>query len=422
LGNTVVLIEHNLDVVKSADWLIDMGPEAGQDGGTVVAAGTPEEIVAVANRSDGKGSPKKEITSFTGEALAPVLKAGPYQPRDVYDPSQHVEERPEDLEISDVGREAKMPWEIDGRRWHTEQRVGRKGEPCRWDGKILSEVVDRIQQSGTCSETNWNSRSIVEIAAEKKSLGWFFHAITGEAWLLKMKFRVAKNTFNREEIVKRLNLQTLNEIDHLPIYGNEPRVKCKSLRGPWQEVQVNAHSWDEINTEEFWSLVDEAVDGFQKFTQLSELNLEDHMPWKKLGQRWHFMRKGFSPGKRIQWDVAVWEELYEILESLAPDGQFLWNNKVLVHLYLKGQRDPWATVITKRTSSLDLVLTGPKDGVTLGRLTSLARERELDSSRADRDLVKLGFRTVADLHRGDLSEFLKEHRDATMPQAVEKGS
>ncbi len=210
-----------------------------------------------------------------------------------------------------------MPWEIEGRRWHTELRVGRRGEPCRWDGKILSEVVDRIQQAGTFSETNWNSRSIVEIAAEKKSLGWFFHAITGEAWLLKMKFRVAKNTFNREEIVQRLNLQTLNQMDHLPIYGNEPRVKCKSLRGPWQEVQVNAHSWDEINSDEFWSLLDEAVDGFQKFTQLSELNLEDHMPWKKLGQRWHFMRKGFSPGKRILWDVAVWEELYEILESLC---------------------------------------------------------------------------------------------------------
>jgi excinuclease ABC subunit A len=116
--------------------------------------------------------------------------------------------------------------------------------------------------------------------------------------------------------------------------------------------------------------------------------------------------------------VAVWEELYEMLESLAPGGQFLWNNKVLVHLYLKGQRDPWATVVTKRSSSLDLILTGPKDGVTLGRLLPLAHSRELDSTRPDRDLVKLGFRTLADLHRGDLFEFLKEHRDATLLQAV----
>jgi excinuclease ABC subunit A len=43
-GNTVVVIEHNLDVIKSADWVIDMGPEAGDDGGRVVACGTPETV------------------------------------------------------------------------------------------------------------------------------------------------------------------------------------------------------------------------------------------------------------------------------------------------------------------------------------------------------------------------------------------
>ena len=46
-GNTVVVIEHNLDVIKTADYIIDMGPEGGEGGGTVVAYGTPEEIVKV---------------------------------------------------------------------------------------------------------------------------------------------------------------------------------------------------------------------------------------------------------------------------------------------------------------------------------------------------------------------------------------
>ena len=59
-GNTVVVIEHNLDVVKSADWLIDLGPEGGDEGGRVVAAGTPEEVA----RARG---------SHTGEALREVL-------------------------------------------------------------------------------------------------------------------------------------------------------------------------------------------------------------------------------------------------------------------------------------------------------------------------------------------------------------
>src|SRR5262249_8033013 len=50
-GNTVVIIEHNMDVIKTADWIVDLGPEGGNDGGRVVATGTPEEVVQQAQRS-----------------------------------------------------------------------------------------------------------------------------------------------------------------------------------------------------------------------------------------------------------------------------------------------------------------------------------------------------------------------------------
>ncbi len=60
LGNTVIIIEHNLDVVKQADWIIDLGPEGGEAGGRIVAAGTPEQVARV----------KK---SYTGQALASML-------------------------------------------------------------------------------------------------------------------------------------------------------------------------------------------------------------------------------------------------------------------------------------------------------------------------------------------------------------
>ena len=53
-GNSMVIIEHNLDVVKSADWIIDMGPEGGAGGGQVVAEGTPEQVSKVAGSWTGK--------------------------------------------------------------------------------------------------------------------------------------------------------------------------------------------------------------------------------------------------------------------------------------------------------------------------------------------------------------------------------
>jgi excinuclease ABC subunit A len=54
LGNTVIVIEHNLDVIKTADWIIDLGPEGGERGGYVVAAGTPEEVAALEDNHTGR--------------------------------------------------------------------------------------------------------------------------------------------------------------------------------------------------------------------------------------------------------------------------------------------------------------------------------------------------------------------------------
>ena len=53
-GNTVVVIEHNLDVIKTADYLIDIGPEGGEKGGRIIAKGTPEEVAACPNSYTGQ--------------------------------------------------------------------------------------------------------------------------------------------------------------------------------------------------------------------------------------------------------------------------------------------------------------------------------------------------------------------------------
>jgi excinuclease ABC subunit A len=67
-GNTVVVIEHNLDVVKTADWIVDLGPEGGDRGGEVVVAGTPEEVAAAGGSHTGR---------YLRKVLEHVLEAAP---------------------------------------------------------------------------------------------------------------------------------------------------------------------------------------------------------------------------------------------------------------------------------------------------------------------------------------------------------
>jgi excinuclease ABC subunit A len=60
-GNTIVIIEHNLDVIKTCDWIIDLGPDGGHEGGTVVAQGPPEKVATARQ-------------SYTGQFLKEILK------------------------------------------------------------------------------------------------------------------------------------------------------------------------------------------------------------------------------------------------------------------------------------------------------------------------------------------------------------
>jgi excinuclease ABC subunit A len=62
LGNSIIIIEHNMDVIRNADWIIDLGPEGGEEGGRVVAVGTPEQVA-------------RSRKSYTGQALAKLLPA-----------------------------------------------------------------------------------------------------------------------------------------------------------------------------------------------------------------------------------------------------------------------------------------------------------------------------------------------------------
>jgi len=299
LGNTVMVVEHNLDVIKSADFVIDLGPEAGDAGGKIVAIGTPEHIVetdattkvaagassAVVNGnrssarkhgSQSRGTPQQvaadprvgrrqserliQYVTHTGEALRPILKAGPTETRERYDPAAHAEReiQAEKQRYGDVGKETRMPWQVDGRKWHLHQRLDRNDQERRWAPEALEYVEELAQKSGKFEPTNWNNRASVEITAPGQE-HWFMHALTGGQWLLELCFLTPPGTFKWRELDARLGLKTLDEREDLPTYGDWSRVVVRPRMIGKEAVMIYVHDKREIDTPAFRKFVKQAA-------------------------------------------------------------------------------------------------------------------------------------------------------------------
>ncbi len=251
LGNTVVIIEHNLEVIKTADWVIDLGPEAGVGGGEIVAMGPPE-VIADAPRS------------LTGAILKGVLASSPRESL------TRPTERKKSARASAEGRtapdaaapldlpEAKTPWETDGRRWHTRDRVSANGQPARWDGKILEKIVDRIHKLGKFLPTDWSIRAAVRISGPDKAV--FFHATTSREWVVTLRFNVPRNTFKVAALERQLAL--------LPFHESPTPVHCDSRRlvvedsGPYQVLTITGHLLADFETAGFDAFLTKAVSAF----------------------------------------------------------------------------------------------------------------------------------------------------------------
>ncbi|MBL8877485.1 MAG: hypothetical protein JNG88_00060 [Phycisphaerales bacterium] len=250
LGNTVLVVEHNLDVLKSADWMIDLGPEAGEAGGRIVAMGTPENVARVAD-------------SHTGRTLAPVLTAGPLVARERYDPRAHAQQVIDAHKsgYGDVGKQTKAPWKANGRAWHLEQRESRSGGRRRWQPEALLYVEELIQKTGKFAATNWNERASVEISAPGANQ-WFFHALTGGEWLLELYFVVPRGTFDKRELIADLKIKTLDERPDLQTYGHWSRVDLRQRWGNVDALVVYAHDKAEIDTPAFRRMVKRAAEAY----------------------------------------------------------------------------------------------------------------------------------------------------------------
>ncbi len=316
-GNTVVVIEHNLDVIKTADWLIDLGPEAGDGGGWIVAEGTPEDVVArhSGRTPNAEGRELLSQLSHTAVALAAILESGTRSERAFFDADAVRRKKVGDVTLGELGRDAKMPWQIDGRKWHLVERVALNSKPCRWEGAALERVIDALEAELPADEapalqppesskknklpatligklagklsgrvttgakleqdqqarggrlaihpaakltTNWSERSVVEVIGPDVSRGWFLHALTGDEWLLTLKFRVPENTFQQKSLATALKLKPVDDIREIEAYGRADRVRVKEESGPWQEVTLSVHWLREIDTPAFWEFLDQA--------------------------------------------------------------------------------------------------------------------------------------------------------------------
>ncbi len=186
VGNTVVVIEHNLDVIKQADWILDLGPEAGMEGGHLVVAGTPEQVAEYAiktKKSRGKRGESKKMRSYTGEYLDEVLKAGPVEDRSIYKAEVKIAESLKvihDQLLEDAYHEAfgadqkrraagetnqQMPWTVLGKNWHLMEKMTEPGRRV-YSRETVSELIDLLTEIVGASNVDYTSYDRVKFQSD----------------------------------------------------------------------------------------------------------------------------------------------------------------------------------------------------------------------------------------------------------------
>jgi excinuclease ABC subunit A len=404
LGNTVIVVEHNLEVIKTADWIVDLGPDAGIRGGEVVATGSPEEVV----RKFVAGAP-----THTGRILKGVLAAGPRAERVRFDPATALRARMGDMEISEVGKDQKLPWEADGPRWHTRDRVTTTGKPMKWDGNVLASVIDQVHKLGEFPSTNWNHRSVVEVFLPKKSDGWFLHAITGHEAYVKFVFRLPGRPFKQDQLEARLGLKPLSDTPGLEGYSRDSnRVEVGNWPGA-QYVVIIAHRKAEIDTPAFREFIARAVEVVKGRSATSAGGVEGNMPWKKNGEKWHLGEKGFPPGRGAKWDRALLPNLIKLLRGVDPRLEWKWDVRDAITVRPKGSSRFWARIKTKEHDALEIWFIGRRGQTTLSNYENFGRNATVEGDRADgSEILKLWMVTGNHLQTSELKPLLAEHLKA----------
>jgi len=387
LGNTVICIEHNLDVIKTADWVIDLGPEAGDAGGDIIVAGTPETVACTPE-------------SHTGISLRPILAMGPHVARQAYDRKHQVESEPTFGPTSDLDNQVKMPWEMDGRKWHTVDHCDAKGERVQWDTKMLLWLIETCESNDGLAPTDWNHRTRIEMKAEVTPL-WFCHILTGFQELLEVAIRVPSGTFYEPRLRTTLNIRTLDERGDLPVYGQWSRVRIRSLAAGWDDIRLSLRDFKDIQKSAFRAFMKTAFGAYSRKVSEMQQQPERQQPWKLDGQDWHLSQKAMSRRQTPKWKAPLLLTLIGRFKSVQPNLVIDWSGKTAVMLETPGLGAYAGKIVTNMGRGLRVELRAPSNVLTPAQVDRLGEEVEIRSRGRD-DWVIFWVRSLSEMDTGQL--------------------
>jgi excinuclease ABC subunit A len=242
----------------------------------------------------------KNPRSHTAKFLGSLLSAGPFAERPRFDPKAAARKAIEAAKPTADGPArgarakgkdnnqgkgthkaeseaiptAQAPWEIDGRKWHTRDRVARNGRSARWDGRILEHILDRALALGQdqFAPIDWSQRGYVRIDSldkRPKSGLPFLHATTSAEWIITVRLFVPRNTFKEETLKAQLRLLPFHE-SPVPVLSDAPRLKLAN-NGMFQEITITGFALADFQTEGFDAFLKRAVAAFVRWGEAGTL-------------------------------------------------------------------------------------------------------------------------------------------------------
>jgi excinuclease ABC subunit A len=257
----------------------------------------------------------------------------------------------------------------------------------------------------------------VEVTAARKSDGWFLHAMTGEEWLLRLKFRPGRGAFKQEMLSGQLGLGSMDDLKEVPLYGRQSRVRVRKLRSLFQQVDISVYKRSEIDTDPFRAFLDKAIASFTKAIDRRQEEPSLFEPWTIDGEAWHRAKQGFKPGRSRRWPAELLDRTLNALAEASPGAIFDWNSRDSVKRRLPGVGLAWARLMTKEHPALRLVLVGPKGAFNLAAIDHLGSSQKLRTSNMRFDVVELVFADEDSFSSALVADFLARHLSAFEPWA-----